>query len=190
MSADILNDYLQSLRPYGVLPIEEEHALAASIAAGDDKALDKLVRHNLRFVVFLVRKLTAWQYGTIPPEDLLAMGNEYLVMAAKRWQPTNNARFSTFAKKFILLGVKREINNTANLIRLPVNITLEIKHLLYQERTLTQMLRRKPTNDEIAAVLECSPKRVADLYSIINHEPVSLDGLNQDKFTEEHQDES
>ena len=103
---DVLNQYLQSL--YGVsgiepLPVEEEHNLAKQIQAGDHRALDKLVRHNLRFVVFLLKNTTAWQHGTMPIEDLINIGNEQLVKAAKKWKPTNNARFATYARSFICL---------------------------------------------------------------------------------------
>jgi len=80
---------------------------------GDQKALDKLIKHNLRFVVYVVRKMTYWKYGKMPLEDLLAMGNEQLTIAARRWTPTNNARFATYAKSFIEKGIRREMDNTA-----------------------------------------------------------------------------
>ena len=97
---DLLSGYLQSL--YGIEPLttEEEHILASRIAEGDDVALDKLITHNLRFVVYVVRKMTAWQHGKVPVEDMIAMGNEALLVAAMRWKPTNNAKFATFAKSF------------------------------------------------------------------------------------------
>jgi len=92
---DIKTDYLQSL--YGIEPLStaEEHALAERIQQGDDEALDKLVLHNLRFVSHVVTKMTAWQHGKTPMEDILAMGNEQLLIAARRWKPTNNAKFAT-----------------------------------------------------------------------------------------------
>ena len=107
---DLLSDYLQSL--YGVEPLTsaEEHRLADLIQQGDEDALEKLITHNLRFVVYVVRKMTAWHHGKVPVEDMLAMGNEALFMAAKRWKPKNNARFATFAKSFILKGVRRDLD--------------------------------------------------------------------------------
>ena len=63
---DILTDYLQSLYGIDILPVEEEHKLAYEIASGNTKALDKLIKHNLRFVVYVVRKMTAWKYSKVP----------------------------------------------------------------------------------------------------------------------------
>ena len=72
---DILSDYLQSL--YGIEPltIPQEHDLAIRIAQGDEDALDKLITHNLRFVVYIVRQMTAWNHGKVPVEYMIAMGN-------------------------------------------------------------------------------------------------------------------
>ena len=91
---DILSDYLKSL--YGIEPltVEEEHELAGKIAKGDERALEKLIKHNLRFVVYVVRKMTAWNHGKVPVEDMIAMGNEELFNAGRKWVPKNNARFA------------------------------------------------------------------------------------------------
>jgi len=186
---DILSDYLQSL--YGIEPLEtsEEHSLAARIQQGDAAALNKLITHNLRFVVYVVRQMTAWQYGKVPVEDMLAMGNEALLMAAYRWTPTNNARFATFAKPFIFKGVRRDLDNTANMIRLPINIMEQIKRLSYTERSLSQLLGRKPKPLEVAKVMGISESKVHLLQNYMAREPVSLDHINQEKFIEEYNDD-
>ena len=185
-STDILTDYLQSLYGIDLLPTEEEHKLAARIGQGDQAALNKLIRHNLRFVVFVLRKMTAWKYSRMPLEDLLAMGNEQLLIAARRWVPTNNARFATYAKSFIEKGVRRELDNTANIIRLPVNIMEAIKKMNYNERALSQVLGRKPKESEIATMMGVDEERVRQLQSYLTREPVSLDHINEDRFLEEH----
>lgn len=185
---DILTDYLQSLYGVDVLPLEEEHRLAYRIASGDQKALDKLIKHNLRFVVYIVRKMTYWKYGRMPLEDLLAMGNEQLTIAAKRWTPTNNARFATYARSFIEKGIRREMDNTSNLIRLPVNIMEAVKKMHYNERALSQNLGRKPKVSELAEVMQIDEERVRQLQSYVTREPVSLEHLNEERFLEE-QDE-
>jgi RNA polymerase primary sigma factor len=186
---DILSDYLQSL--YGIEPLstEEEHELAKQIAEGDEDALEKLVRHNLRFVIYIVRNMTAWVHGKVPVEDMIAMGNEALFTAARRWVPTNNARFATFAKSFIEKGVRRDLDNTANIIRLPINIMEQIKKLNYTERSLMQVLGRKPTVPEIAKIMGVSENKIILLQGYISREPISLDNLNQEKFAEEHLDD-
>lgn len=186
---DILSDYLRSL--YGIEPLstEEEHELAKLIAQGDEEATDRLVLHNLRFVVYIVRKMTAWNHGKVPVEDMVAMGNEALFAAARRWQPKNNARFATFAKSFIEKGVRRELDNTANIIRLPINIMEQVKKLNYTERSLTQVLGRKPKVAELAKIMGVSESKVHQLQGHIAREPISLDNINQEKFNEEHLDD-
>ena len=183
---DIKTDYLQSL--YGIEPLstKEEHALAERIQQGDDEALEKLVIHNLRFVSHVVTKMTAWQHGKVPMEDILAMGNEQLLIAAKRWKPTNNAKFATYAKSFILKGVRRELDNTSNIIRLPVNIAEAIKKMNYNERALSQVLGRKPTVNELATILNTTTAKIHQLRGYISREPISLDNIEQDKQHEEH----
>jgi RNA polymerase primary sigma factor len=186
---DILSDYLQSL--YGIEPLSvaEEHQLAIQIQQGDQKALDKLVRHNLRFVVYLVRGLSSWQHGKTPVEDILSMGNEALFMSAKSWKPTNNSGFATYAKPFILRGVKRELNNTENLIRLPVNIMLDIKKLKYIEKKLSQSLCRQPTKKELSDKTKMSESRINELQAHILKEPMGLNDLKQDEHFEEKHDD-
>lgn len=183
--SDTLNQYLQQLFGVDPLPIEEEHRLSELIQGGDQKALDKLVRHNMRFVVYILKMTPAWQHGNMPVEDLISIGNEQLVKAAKKWIPKNNARFATFARSFILKGTRRELDNTVHMIRLPVNISEQIKKLNYFERTLSQVLGRKPKNSELATMLSMSEDKVAKLQSYLNHDPISLDSINEDRYIDE-----
>lgn len=186
---DLLSEYLQGL--YGIEPlsVEEEHALAHRIQMGDEDALDDLVKHNLRFVVYVVRKMTAWDHGKVPVEDMIAMGNEALFMAARKWIPKNNARFATFAKQFIRMGVRRDLDNTANLIRLPINIMEQIKKLHYNERALMQILGRKPKVSELATVTGFTEAKIQQLQSYIAREPASLDNIDQERYKEELNDD-
>lgn len=185
MENDLLSDYLQGL--YGIEPLdtEEEHRLAKLIQQGDDVALDKLVTHNLRFVVHVVTKLSAWNHGKMPKEDILAIGNECLLQAGRQWVPTNNAKFATYAKNFIQRGVTRELDNTSDIIRLPINIKEQIKKLSYTERSMYQILGRKPKVSELSQITKFSEGKVNQLRGYISREPVSLDSLNQDQYTDE-----
>lgn len=187
-NSDILSDYLKSL--YGIEPLstQEEHQLAKQIALGDDKALEKLIKHNLRFVVYVVRKMTAWNHSKTPIEDMISMGNEALLVSALRWKPKNNAKFATYAKPFIFKGVRRELDNTSNLIRLPVNIMESIKKMTYSERTLTQLLNRKPTNAELAKIMGVSEKKISELKNYMAREPISINNLNAERFTDDQDD--
>lgn len=187
---DIKTDYLQELMRINipVLPFEEQKALAERIQQGDEEALDKLVTHSLRFVLHTVSKMSCWQHSKVPHEDIIAIGNEMLIVAAKRWKPIGNIKFSAFARKFIIRGVQRELDNTANIIRLPVNIMEALKKMNYNERALSQVLGRKPTVQELATILDTTPAKIHQLKGYISREPISLDNIEQDKHFEE-QDE-
>lgn len=187
---DLKSGYLQELMRIDipVLPFEEQKALAERIQQGDTDALDKLVTHSLRFVLHTVSKMSCWQHGKTPHEDIIAIGNEMLIHAAKRWKPMGNIKFSAFAKPFIERGVRRELDNTANIIRLPVNIMEGLKKMNYNERALSQVLGRKPTVQELATILGTTPNKIHQLRGYISREPISLDNIEQDKHFEE-QDE-
>lgn len=182
---DFLTDYLQSLYGIPVLGSEEEYKLAIRIAKGDPKALESLIKHNLRFVVYVVRKLTAWNHSKVPQEDLIGMGNEGLFKAAKQWVPTNNAKFATYAKGFILRGVERGLDNTENLVRIPIKVREEIRKMTYTERALTQTLGRIPTIHEMAVILNKTPKRINQLKFYLIQEPLSIETINLDKMEDQ-----
>lgn len=185
---DALTEYMQSLYGLAILPTEEEHRLAELIQAGDESALNKLVTHNLRFVVYVTRKMTAWQYGKTSVEDLLSMGNEQLVIAARRWTPKNKARFATYARSFIEKGVRRQLDNTENIIRLPVNVMESIKKLNYTDKALSQVLGRKPKTSELATMMGITEDKVRNLQAHITSEPVSLDHINEESHVEDIDD--
>jgi RNA polymerase primary sigma factor len=185
---DFLTDYLQSLYGIPVLSSEEEYALASKVQQGDELALQQLVKHNLRFVVFTARKLTAWNHSRTPQEDLISMGNEGLLKAARQWVPTNGAKFATYAKGFILRGIERGQDNYENLIRIPIKVREEIRKMTYTERALTQTLGRVPTINELAIILDKTPKRVSQLKFYLLQEPQSVETINTDKM-EEHEDD-
>jgi len=118
-------------------------------------------------------------------EDLLAMGNEALLKAGKRWIPKNGARFATYAKNFILKDVRRGIDNYGNMIRIPVNVAEEIRKMKYTERVLSQKLGREPKLNELADALQVHESRINKLRALIIREPISLDAYNQEKFQED-----
>jgi DNA-directed RNA polymerase sigma subunit (sigma70/sigma32) len=187
---DIKTDYLQGLMKQKIktLPVTEEHKLAELIAQGDDDALEKLVYHNLPFVLHVVTKMSVWEHSRIEQEDIISIGNEMLLKAAKRWKPYKNVPFAGYARPFIERGVRREIDNTANTIRLPINIVEDIYRMNYNEQVLTQLLGRKPNVPELAKILNCKPEKIHRLRGCVNREPISLDNLNNDNYNEEHEE--
>lgn len=183
--SDVLTEYMQSLYGIEPLPREEEHQLSKQIQAGDQRALEKLITHNLRFVVYVLRKSTAWANSKVNVEDLISMGNEQLLIAAKRWVPVNNARFATYAKSFIEKGVRRQLDNTENIIRLPVNIMEATKKLNYTEKALSHVLGRKPKVKEIATMMGVTEDKVRQLQSYTHYEPISLDNIIEESPIED-----
>ena len=184
-----LTDYMQSLYKIPTLSLEDEAKLSDLIAQGDEQALEKLVTHNLRFVVSVIKKMPNWAHSNMPMEDLLSFGNEALLHAAQSWKPMGKIRFASYAKKFIHFDVNRGVANTKNLIRLPVNITEEIRRVKYTERMLSQELGRDPSEGELANKLGVDIKRIAYINSIISKEPVSLEIFNSEHLEQEGQDD-
>lgn len=184
-----LSDYLKLLYEYEPLSHEEEIELSEKIQRGDMMALEKLVTHNLRFVVSTIKATPMWQHSSVPMEDLLGFGNEELMNAARKWKPKNNARFVTYAKRFIIRGVNRAVANTSNLIRLPVNWIEEIRRVKYSERLLSQELGRQPTTKELADKMGVSVKQINHVNSLLMKEPISLDAVNNDYLRDNEHEE-
>ena len=121
-------------------------------------------------------------------EDLIGAGNEALILAARKWKPISNIRFISYARQVILTEVNRAVANTKNIIRLPVNVTEEIRRMRYTERILTQELGREPTAVELANKLEVTPLRIAQLCGILGREPVSLENFNTEHLGDDGYD--
>jgi len=183
---DLLTTYLQGMlaEDIGGLTKEQEYKLSEQIGKGDTDALNTLIRHNLRLVVFMLRKTTAWQHSIIPPEDLVQMGNVALVLAARRWTPTKGARFASYAGNYILRFVTRELDNTERTIRLPINIVEAVKKMNYIERQLRQALGREPKIKELADAMDVSTKRISQLRGYVMREPISLEAFLNDRHEE------
>ena len=169
---------MRSLYKIPTLTIAEERSLADRIAKGDDLALEKLVTHNLRFAVSTIKNTPTWHHSGVDMEDLIGFGNEALLLAAKKWKPMDDIRFISYARQVILTEVNRGVANTKNLIRLPVNVTEQIRKMRYTDRILTQELGREPTAHELANKLNVSPLYIAELNGILNKEPISLENFN------------
>lgn len=180
-----VSNYIRGLYAYKPLTLEEEERLSGMIQSGDPVALERLVNHNLRFVISVVKNTPAWHHNNVPFEDLISMGNEALMRAAQKWRPRNGARFITYAKPFIIKGVRRAMDNEERMIRIPVNIAEDIRRMMYHDRALTQALGRQPTDNELAEALLVHPHRVGTLREYMSREPTSLESFNPEKFQEE-----
>lgn len=115
--------YLSEINKIPLLTLEEERVLAAKAFGGDKSAQNKLVEHNLRFVV----KIANHYKGFMEVEDLINEGNMGLMHAAKKFDPSNNAKFSTYAAWWIKAYIQKAIRETSTGIRFPANKFPEMK---------------------------------------------------------------
>lgn len=162
--------YLQEIRRYPRLTAEEEKDLALRCAAGDGEAIRAMVSANLRLVVSIAKEYTG---RGVPQLDLVQEGSIGLITAARKFDPTLEYRFSTYATKWIRQGITRCIMNHAGLIRVPRHTLEQIRKVLSARRALEQE-GQEPDLREIAQTTGFAPEKVMELLSLIP-EVCSLD---------------
>ncbi len=155
-----LQHYLQTIGKYRLLTRDEEFALARRIREGDKEALDQLVNANLRFVVSVAKKFL--NHG-LSYMDLIAEGNIGLITAAKRFDERREFRFISYAVWWIRQAIQKAIAEQTNTVRLPINRTQQAQRMKRIAQDLEQKHGRKINEDEIAAVLSISPKKMAQI---------------------------
>ncbi|GMN10667.1 sigma-70 family RNA polymerase sigma factor [Croceitalea sp. MTPC9] len=152
-----LEKYFQEISKIDLITAEEEVELAQRIKAGDQKALDKLVNANLRFVVSAAKQ---YQNRGLKLSDLINEGNVGLIKAAKRFDETRGFKFISYAVWWIRQSMIQAISNRGKIIRLPQNkIATNIK--IYKVYAgLEQKFQRPPNAREIANELDISEDNV------------------------------
>ena len=158
-----LDKYLHDISREGLITSEEEVVLAVKIRDGDEAALEKLVRANLRFVVS-VSKQYQNQGLTLP--DLINEGNLGLIKAAQRFDETRGFKFISYAVWWIRQSIISAIAENSRMIRLPLNKVGNLTKIKRGISELEQHLEREPTVDEIAEKVEMSSKDVESSISI------------------------
>lgn len=143
---DDLRQYLREIHQYPLLTPEEERELALQCAAGDEEAIRHMVNSNLRLVVSVAREYAG---RGVPLLDLIQEGSIGLLSAAKRFDPTLEFRFSTYATKWIRQGVMRCMMNHG-LIRVPAHTAEKIRKVLTVRTQLLQELEQEPDTKQIA----------------------------------------
>jgi len=148
-----LDKYLQEIGRVDLITAEEEVELAQKIKAGDDAALDKLTKANLRFVVS-VSKQYQNQGLTLP--DLINEGNLGLIKAAKRFDETRGFKFISYAVWWIRQSILQALAEQSRIVRLPLNKIGSINKINKAYAVLEQKYERPPTPEEIAELVELS----------------------------------
>ncbi len=166
-----LDLYLHEINKTPLLTREQERDLARRIHAGDKKALDALVKANLRFVVSIAK-----QYSNqgLSLEDLINEGNLGLIKAAHRFDEERGFKFISYAVWWIRQAMLQALAEHSRIVRLPLNRAGTLYRIGKVSRQLDQELGRAPSAEEIAKRLNISTEEVEDTMVIANTH-VSLD---------------
>ena len=171
--------YLDEIKNYKPLDSEVEIELAVLAKKGDLEAINKLITHNLRFVVAVAKK---FQGQGIPFEDLINEGNLGLIKAVDRFDESRGFRFISYAVWWITQGIRQAIQKTGRIIRLPAHIRESMGKLYRKSIELEQNIEREPSAEELAEITKTSPGWIDDLKKVFT-EPVSLDDSFGDSDT-------
>ena len=152
-----LDKYLQEIGRVDLITAQEEVELAQRIKAGDEVALEKLVKANLRFVVS-VSKQYQNQGLTLP--DLINEGNLGLIKAAQRFDETRGFKFISYAVWWIRQSILQALAEQSRIVRLPLNKIGSINKINKAFSSLEQTYGRPPTVQEIAEELEITENEV------------------------------
>ena len=148
-----LDKYLQEIGKEDLITVEEEVELAQRIRKGDQEALDKLTKANLRFVVSVAKQ---YQNQGLSLPDLINEGNLGLIKAAEKFDETRGFKFISYAVWWIRQSITRAIADKARIIRLPIHLIESINKIKKATMDLTTELGRIPVKQEIAATPFCS----------------------------------
>jgi RNA polymerase primary sigma factor len=152
-----LNSYLQDVSKIDLITAEEEVELAQRIRAGDQQALDKLTKSNLRFVISVAKQ---YQNQGLTLSDLINEGNVGLVKAARRFDETRGFKFISYAVWWIRQSILQAISEQSRVVRLPLNKIGDINKIRKAAIHLEQVHERVPSAAEIALEVDMSISNV------------------------------
>ncbi len=168
---DILDQYLYEVSTYPLLKGTEEIDLARKIRAGDQDALQELVKRNLRFVISVAKK---YQNRGMPLTDLIGEGNVGLLTAARKFDPDQGVKFISYAVWWIRQAILAALARHGRTVRVPLNRTADLSKIVRTAEALRQELRREPTPEEISHAVGLSIEVVQSLAAL-NSSEVRLD---------------
>ncbi len=166
-----LDKYLLEIGRVDLISAEEEVELARKIRQGDKRALEKLTKANLRFVVSVAKQ---YQNQGLTLPDLINEGNLGLIKAAKRFDETKGFKFISYAVWWIRQSILQALAEQARIVRLPLNKIGTITKINRAFSELEQRLERPPSADELAEFLDCTLDEVRQSLNT-NGRHVSMD---------------
>ncbi len=154
-----LDMYLQDIGRVELITANEEVVLAQQIKQGDQKALDKLVKANLRFVVSVSKQ---YQNQGLSLPDLINEGNMGLIKAAQRFDETRGFKFISYAVWWIRQSILQALAEQSRIVRLPLNKIGAINKINKTFAKLEQELEREPIAEEISEILDILPEDIRE----------------------------
>ncbi len=166
-----LDKYLQDIGKEEMISAEEEVELAKRIRLGDQIALEKLTKANLRFVVSVAKQ---YQNQGLSLPDLINEGNVGLIKAARRFDETRGFKFISYAVWWIRQSILQAIAEQSRIVRLPLNQVGSLNKIKKEISRLEQSFERPPTIAEISESLDIPEYKISDVMKI-NSNYVSMD---------------
>ena len=166
-----LDKYLQDICSEELLTPEQEVQLAQRIKQGDQAALERLTKANLRFVVSVAKQ---YQNQGLSLPDLINEGNVGLIKAAKRFDETRGFKFISYAVWWIRQSILQAIAENSRIVRLPSNQLGALNKLKKEISKLEQQLERPPSEEELAELLDIPEDKIKAILNISGRH-VSID---------------
>lgn len=166
-----LEKYLQEIGHQDLLTADEEVELAQQIKKGDRKALERLTKANLRFVVSVAKQ---YQNKGLSLPDLINEGNLGLIKAAERYDETRGFKFISYAVWWIRQSILQAIAEQSRIVRLPLNQVGSVNRIARELNKFEQENERKPSVEEMADRIDLPEEKIAEAMKINTHH-VSMD---------------
>ena len=169
--SEALEKYLMEIGKEEMISAEEEVELAQRIKQGDQKALERLTKANLRFVVSVAKQ---YQNQGLSLPDLINEGNLGLLKAAERFDETRGFKFISYAVWWIRQSILQAISEQSRIVRLPLNQVGSVNKINREINRFEQLNERRPSVDEIAEKIDLPQEKIDEAMSINGHH-ISVD---------------
>ena len=169
--SEALDKYLQEIGKEEMISVEEEVELAQRIRKGDKKALERLTKANLRFVVSVAKQ---YQNQGLSLPDLINEGNVGLIKAAEKFDETRGFKFISYAVWWIRQSILQAIAEQSRIVRLPLNQVGSVNKINKLLNKFEQENERRPSVEEISEKLDLPEDKIDEAMSV-NTRHVSVD---------------